>query len=71
MDLVAVEKIIPSFYNYGESNRESLAELFVSLLVKVIMVLNYVTARIQILTYKTCFTNNLSAIQVFISNPTY
>ncbi|XP_057522832.1 uncharacterized protein LOC130802780 isoform X2 [Amaranthus tricolor] len=41
MDLVAVEKIIPSFYNYGESNRESLAELFVSLLVKLESVKTY------------------------------
>lgn len=62
MDLVAVEKIIPSFYNYGERNRESLAELFVSFSVKVIMVLNYDTAPFQIITYKTCFTKNFLAI---------
>ncbi|CAO2825851.1 unnamed protein product [Amaranthus hypochondriacus] len=41
MDLVAVEKIIPSFYNYGERNRESLAELFVSFLVKLESVKTY------------------------------
>ncbi|KNA07803.1 hypothetical protein SOVF_168490 [Spinacia oleracea] len=33
-DPATVKKIIPSFLNYGKRNKESLAELFVSLLVK-------------------------------------
>lgn len=33
-DPAAVKKIIPSFLNYGKRNKESLAELFASLLVK-------------------------------------
>lgn len=35
-DPATVEKSMPNFVNYGKQNRESLAELFITLLLKVL-----------------------------------